>query len=226
MATSEQLKNLAKARAVRAANLKKAKNTVKKPVKKAVKKTVKKPVKKTVKKNPIPSVLRYSVKVTTFARKVGYLKKEGGFDTDKHAAYLMTKLHAEKRAREVFAEHVKYLYRVEVVDIKKPNAVLKNNPVPPSLACQINEASYLLEDFTGHKATKSTKHVINIPKVALQVGQCDAILYTTTRDGVVEHYKHTFKKRSAPILAASHDGKDLVLVGGNYNFTNRGIVDN
>ena len=36
------------------------------------------------------------------------------------------------------------------------------------------------------------------PEVALQVGKVDAIMYTTVRDGVTEHYKHDFKDSSRP----------------------------
>lgn len=61
--------------------------------------------------------------------------------------------------------------------------------------------------------------------VGLKVGHCDGILYTTVRDGKTEKYIHKFKRSSRPLLAASFDGKSLVLIGGSYQFTERGIVD-
>ena len=57
------------------------------------------------------------------------------------------------------------------------------------------------------------------------VGELDAVLYTTRRDGRLERYIHEFAKKSRPLLAASHDGKQLVLLGGAYDFTEAGIVD-
>jgi hypothetical protein len=229
-ATKIQLANLSKARAVRAANLKNGKKkTTKKVVKKAaVKKiTVKTATKKTVKtkKNPTTTVIHYTVKVTTFTKKVGYLKKSGGFDTELRAAFLMNKLNAEKRAREVFATHPDYLHKVEVVDVKKSDEAYRKNPVPASKMLKVKEASALFEDFTGHEADHYTKRELNLPDVALQFGLCDGIMYETVRDNVVEHYIHKFKKSARPLIAASHDGKSLHLVGGNYRFTNRGIVD-
>jgi len=61
--------------------------------------------------------------------------------------------------------------------------------------------------------------------VAFKIGECDGLLYTTVRDGVKESYIHKFKKKSRPLLVSSHDGKQLFLLGGRYDFTERGIVD-
>lgn len=66
---------------------------------------------------------------------------------------------------------------------------------------------------------------VNWPEVAFKVGTVDAILYTTVRDGVTEHYKHDFKKSSRPTLISNYDGKSIAVVGGRYKFTDRGIVD-
>jgi hypothetical protein len=61
--------------------------------------------------------------------------------------------------------------------------------------------------------------------VAFKIGDCDGILYTTVRDGVTESYIHKFKKKSRPVLASSFDGKQLLILAGGYEFTERGIVD-
>jgi len=61
--------------------------------------------------------------------------------------------------------------------------------------------------------------------VALVVGRCDGVLYTTVRDGAREKYIHKFKASDAPLLAISPDGCQILLIGGNYRFTERGIVD-
>ncbi|NCA24613.1 MAG: hypothetical protein EBS91_08475, partial [Betaproteobacteria bacterium] len=57
------------------------------------------------------------------------------------------------------------------------------------------------------------------------IGEVDGILYSTVRDGVLEKYIHKFRKRDKPLFVVAPDGKALYLVGGNYTFTERGIVD-
>jgi hypothetical protein len=68
-------------------------------------------------------------------------------------------------------------------------------------------------------------HIPEIPKVGVAIGDVDGILYTTVRDGVEEKYIHKFHKRDKPLFVVSPDGKSLFLIGGNYTFTERGIVD-
>lgn len=83
----------------------------------------------------------------------------------------------------------------------------------------------LYEDFTGNRATRFTRHDIPDHDTYLQVGNVDAILYSTNRDGKVERYKHDFRRASRPLLIASPDGKELRMIRGSFVFTNRGIVD-
>lgn len=107
----------------------------------------------------------------------------------------------------------------------------RKNPVPKSSArrgkrVQVLKAARLLEDFTGSKPD----NVVRIPKPSYPdavtvIGECDGILYTTVRDGELEKYIHRFAAKSRPLLCSSPDGKQLFLLGGAYNFTDRGIVD-
>lgn len=83
----------------------------------------------------------------------------------------------------------------------------------------------MYRDFTGDEPEHATKIPIRTPKTGLLVGDLDGVLYTTVRDGVTERYIHEFKKGSRPLLAAAHDGKSLHILGGEYEFTERGIVD-
>lgn len=64
-----------------------------------------------------------------------------------------------------------------------------------------------------------------VPDVGLKIGHLDGVLYTTVRDGKTEKYIHKFKRSSRPLLAVSFDGKNLIMLGGAYQFTERGIVD-
>jgi hypothetical protein len=109
------------------------------------------------------------------------------------------------------------------------------NPVPPSsrakfsnraIRSQIDKAADLYERFSGHDPEMIGKVKIpDYPKVGVAIGDVDGILYTTVRDGVEEKYIHKFHKRDKPMFVVSPDGKSLFLLGGNYTFTERGIVD-
>jgi hypothetical protein len=100
------------------------------------------------------------------------------------------------------------------------------NPVPPSRKVQIRNAAKLYEDFTGHEASEyQTLDKPVLPDVMLQVGDIDFIGYTTVRDGKTEKYIHKFSKKCRPLFTVSHDGKQLFMLGGSYDFTELGIVD-
>lgn len=102
----------------------------------------------------------------------------------------------------------------------------RRNPVPPSIRVQRRNAEKLFADFTGHAPEHFDEFdKPQIPDVCIGVGSVDAICYTTVRDGQVEKYIHEFKPHARPLFAVSHDGKQLLLLGGAYRFTERGIVD-
>lgn len=67
--------------------------------------------------------------------------------------------------------------------------------------------------------------VPDLPKSAAVIGELDAVQYTTIRDGRVEAYEHRFRAGDRPMLCTSPDGRQLLIVGGAYVFTERGIVD-
>ena len=109
---------------------------------------------------------------------------------------------------------------------KKKKSVIKKNPVPPSRTVQVREAVALYENFTGHEAeeiARLDKPVI--PDVLMVIGELEGIMYSTVRDGEREKYMHQFKVSSRPLLCASPDGTQLFMLGGAYDFTERGIVD-
>lgn len=91
---------------------------------------------------------------------------------------------------------------------------------------QILKAADLFERFTGHNAEElDTVIVPDLPAVVAIIGELDGVLYTTVRDGRTERYIHEFAKRDKPMLAVSPDGRSMIIVGGAYDFTERGIVD-
>ena len=88
------------------------------------------------------------------------------------------------------------------------------------------QAAKLFEAFTGHRAARVTLHPKpQIPDEAVFIGHCTGLMYVTRRDGKIEQYIHRFSERSRPIFAVTHDGKQLLLLGGNYDFTEKGIED-
>jgi len=96
----------------------------------------------------------------------------------------------------------------------------------PRTAQQIDEAIDLYESFSGHAADEAA--TIELPDdfdALVCIGQCDGVLYTTVRDGKTEKYIHQFSRSSRPLLTCTPDGKNLVIIGGSYQFTELGIVD-
>jgi hypothetical protein len=90
----------------------------------------------------------------------------------------------------------------------------------------VDRAADLYERFTGHDPRElGTVSVPELPRVAAVVGECDGVLYTTVRDGKTERYIHEFAARDRPLLCVSPDGRQILLVGGRYRFTEAGIVD-
>jgi hypothetical protein len=99
------------------------------------------------------------------------------------------------------------------------------NPVPESKKSRLYEAAERFERFTGHDATYYDEVQVSFPDVAFNVGKIDGIMYETKREGKTEHYCHKFKSSARPVFAVSHDGKQLLAIGGKFRFTDRGIVD-
>lgn len=105
------------------------------------------------------------------------------------------------------------------------------NPVPPSsrhgsIASQRDKAGLLYHNFTGHHPGEEI--IIDkpgYPDVMSVIGDIDGVLYTTVRDGKEEKYIHKFKKSSRPLFCVAPDGLTLYMIGGSYEFGERGIVD-
>jgi len=57
------------------------------------------------------------------------------------------------------------------------------------------------------------------------LGTMTAVEYETVRDGKTERYRHEFKKKARPALGVTIDALQLVVLGGGYRVTDRGITD-
>lgn len=89
----------------------------------------------------------------------------------------------------------------------------------------IEAATRLQSDFSGHEPEKVSSLKVPDNEVFTPVGQLAGVLYDTTRDGKREKYIHRFRRSARPLLAVSHDGRELRIVGGRFRFTEAGIED-
>ena len=108
--------------------------------------------------------------------------------------------------------------------VRRSKSIRGKNPVGPTQS-EVDKAANLFRDFSGEYPEGLQSVKLPVPKTGLVIGELDAVDYTTVRDGKTERYRHSFKKSSRPHLAASHDGKSLHVLGGEYEFTERGIED-
>jgi hypothetical protein len=98
--------------------------------------------------------------------------------------------------------------------------------LPPATGSQVRKVARLFERFTGHDAAViESIDVPELPDAVAVIGPCDAIEYTTVRDGQTERYRHTFRAADKPLMCVTPDGVQILLVGGRFRFTSRGIVD-
>lgn len=111
----------------------------------------------------------------------------------------------------------------------KPRGYRARNPVPPSsksLTRQAEKGISLYKRFSGHDLEWwQDVEVPDLPAALVVIGDVDFIGYTTRRDGKKEAYEHKFSKAARPLLCVAPDGSQIILVGGQYIFTERGIVD-
>ena len=95
-----------------------------------------------------------------------------------------------------------------------------------NIETDLDAVSDLRERFTGHESRPPRSiRVDPLPSAVAVIGDCDGILYTTKRDGKTERYIHEFALKDRPKLCIAPDGRQILLIGGRYVFTERGIVD-
>ena len=102
---------------------------------------------------------------------------------------------------------------------------LKRNPVPRSRLAKAEKAIKLYQRFRGMDPRFVDEYDMPDLSVCMLIGECDAVEYTTVREGKTEMYRHEFTGKSKPMLIASWDGKQVAFLGGRYNFSEVGIKD-
>lgn len=76
------------------------------------------------------------------------------------------------------------------------------------------------EAFSGKPANRLTRAELRDIKAAWELGKIHAIEYVASDNAKL--YRHDFGK-NRPALGSSPDGKQLVILGGGYRVTDRGI---
>lgn len=95
----------------------------------------------------------------------------------------------------------------------------------------MEQAADLFESFTGLPADTIEKMEMPQVKVGVLIGEIEEIAYNTVRKhkpgqrAKKHHYRHRFKPSARPLFAVSHDGKVLLILGNDFEFTDRGITD-
>jgi hypothetical protein len=113
--------------------------------------------------------------------------------------------------------------RVGVVKrIDRNTRELFAEPIPHATVAGVDKAISSFRRFSGHVP----EGVLILPElkqpgVAWMLGELESVVYRTVRDGRKERYLHKFKDR--PALGVSFDGLQLVILGGGYRVTERGI---
>lgn len=90
---------------------------------------------------------------------------------------------------------------------------------------EIRQAVALYESFREKTPRKLNTVTMKVPKVVAVIGHVEGLDYRTTHGKKVTLYHHDFVPGSRPLLCVSANGEQLLLLGGRYKFTERGIVD-
>lgn len=91
---------------------------------------------------------------------------------------------------------------------------------------KLRDAVHLYEKFHGEDPRFVTSIKLRAQdKILLQIGKLVGVMYEAKRDGVTKKFLHQFTGSSRPVLASSHDGQQLYIAGGKYDFTEDGIID-
>lgn len=111
--------------------------------------------------------------------------------------------------------------------VRNPASRRKKKIVNPGARTDraLADAQAALEDFSGHPAAYVEQHLLRPAVAGWGLGPVVAIEYAATRDGELATYRHEFASEARPLLASSHDGRQLYLLGGAYSVTDRGIAD-
>jgi hypothetical protein len=90
---------------------------------------------------------------------------------------------------------------------------------------ELEQAAELYRYFRERGVGQLKRRQVDWPRVAVQIGRVLAIEYETTHGEKPERYRHDFAAWARPPFHCSADGRLLLILPGNFRFTERGIVD-
>jgi hypothetical protein len=89
----------------------------------------------------------------------------------------------------------------------------------------IERAAELYREFREEEPRVAGFRDISLPEAVFEIGVCQFIGYLTTHAGKETAYVHGFAPGSQPSLYTSGRRSELLLLGGRFRMTPRGIVD-
>lgn len=90
---------------------------------------------------------------------------------------------------------------------------------------ELVQAARLYQGFRERDVGKLTRLKVEDPRVAVHIGKVYAIEYETTHGEKGQLYRHNFAAWARPGFLVTPNGRQLLILPGNYSFTARGIVD-
>lgn len=104
---------------------------------------------------------------------------------------------------------------------RRKRGVVKN----PKLSHRgVRRAVELYSSFHGTEPKWIDEVTIELPPVVALVGKVTAIEYVTPHNRT-DVFRHEFTGKSRPNLTVGYNGKQLLLLGGQYYFNDHGIID-
>ena len=89
----------------------------------------------------------------------------------------------------------------------------------------LSRVARLYKSFREAPAKRAREVFFNPPRAAAVMGHVEFIGYVTSHAGKTHLYIHEFAEGSRPMMAAGTGRNQLLLVGGRYKVTSRGITD-
>jgi hypothetical protein len=102
---------------------------------------------------------------------------------------------------------------------------VSSRSLKPATQRELDQAAQLYRDFRERGVGQLKRRQVDWPNVSVHIGKVLRIEYETSHGDQVQRYWHDFKEFARPELNTSADGRLLLILPGNFVFTERGIVD-
>lgn len=102
---------------------------------------------------------------------------------------------------------------------------MSSRSLKPATQRELEQAAQLYHDFRERGVGQLKHRQIDWPAVSVHVGRVLAIEYETTHGDRAQRYRHDFAAWARPEFNTNPNGRLLLILPGNFVFTERGIVD-